>query len=67
MERTGYIVLLIVAVCWLIVVAAGLVKAFPLGLLGLLALGGVGLLFAKDFRDRMRNQEDDHYSKTVEK
>ena len=46
---------------------AGMIAAFPWGLIGLVALLGVGLLFAKVLQDRLANKEDDYYSKNVEK
>ena len=67
MEKIGYILLLVVAACWLIGMVAGMIAAFPLGIIGLLAIVGVGLLFAKVVKERLANQEDDHYSKTVQK
>ena len=45
----------------------GMIAAFPLGILGLLVLVAFGLLFAKVLRERMASEEDDYYSKTIEK
>jgi len=59
--------LAIVAVCWLIAMLFGMIAAFPFGIVGLLAIIGVGLLFAKVVKDRLSSKEDDHYSKNVEK
>lgn len=67
MEYLGYILLAIAAVAWFVVVVIGLVAAFPLGLIGFVALGGIGLLLAKVAKDRLENEEDDYYSKNVEK
>ena len=67
MEKIGYILLLIVVVCWLIAMLVGMIAAFPFGIVGLLAIVGVGLLFAKVVKDRLSSKEDDHYSKNVEK
>lgn len=67
MERTGYLLLILAAAGWLVMVVVGLVAAFPAGIIGLLAIAGIGMLFVRALRDRMRNREDDHYSKTVEK
>lgn len=67
MEYLGYILLAIVAVVWFIVVLIGIVAAFPYGLIGFVALGGIGLLFAKVVKDRLESEEDDYYSKNVEK
>ena len=67
MENIGYILLGIVALIWLLAVIVGVIVAFPFGLIGLIAILGIGFLFAKVIKDRLGNKEDDHYSKTVEK
>ena len=67
MENIGYVLLAIVAVCWLAGMIVGMIAAFPFGVIGLLAIVGIGFLFAKVLKDRLANKEDDHYSKTVKK
>ncbi len=67
MEKIGYALLLAAALGWLIGVLMGIPRTFPAGAIGLLALVGVGLLFAKVLKERWGNKEDDHYDKTVEK
>jgi hypothetical protein len=67
MEYIGYILLAIVALCWLIIMIVGMIEAFPWGIIGLVAIIGFGFLFAKVIKDRLANKEDDHYSKTVDK
>ena len=67
MEYLGYVLLGIVAVVWIIVVIIGLVAAFPFGIIGFVALFGLGLLLAKVIKDRLENKEDDYYSKNVDK
>jgi hypothetical protein len=67
MEYLGYILLGVVAVVWIIVVIIGLVAAFPFGIIGFVALFGLGLLLAKVIKDRLENKEDDYYSKNVDK
>jgi len=67
MEKIGYILLSVVAFCWIIAIFIGVVVAFPVGLIGLIAIIGIGLLFAKVIKDRLKNKEDDHYSKNVNK
>jgi len=67
MEYLGYVLLGIVAVVWLVVVIIGLVAAFPVGIIGFIALAGLGVLFAKVLKDRLGNKEDDYYSKNVDK
>ena len=67
MEIIGYILLGIATVCWIIAVIIGVVVAFPVGLVGLIAIIGIGFLFAKIIQDRLNNKEDDYYSDTIEK
>jgi uncharacterized iron-regulated membrane protein len=67
MENIGYILLGIVAVCWIAAVIIGVVVAFPFGLIGLIAIIGIGFLFAKVIKDRIENKEDDHYSQNIKK
>jgi hypothetical protein len=67
MEQLGYWLLGIVAVGWLIAVFAGIIATFPVGIIGLVAIIGIGVLFIKVLSDRMNSSEDDYYDKTVEK
>ncbi|RLD72079.1 MAG: hypothetical protein DRJ10_18930 [Bacteroidetes bacterium] len=67
MERIGYVLLSIVASAWLIAVLAGMIVAFPFGIIGIIVILGLGFLFAKVVKDRMENKEDDYYSKNVDK
>lgn len=67
MEYVGYVLLAVVAIVWFVVVIIGMVAAFPYGLIGFVALGGIGLLFAKVVKDRMESEEDDFYSNNVDK
>ena len=67
MENIGYILLGIAAVCWITAVIIGVIVAFPVGLIGLIAIVGIGFLFAKVIKDRLENKEDDHYSKNIKK
>ena len=67
MEIIGYILLGIATVCWIIAVIIGVVVAFPVGFVGLIAIIGIGFLFAKVIQDRLNNKEDDYYSDTIEK
>lgn len=67
MERIGYVLLAIVGICWLVAMIAGMVAIFPVGIIGLVAITGIGFLFAKVIKDRLSNKEDDYYAKTVEK
>lgn len=67
MEKTAYIILLIVTAAWLIAMIVGLIVAFPVGLIGLLAIVGLGLLFIKVLKERLTSSKEDRYSKEVEK
>ncbi len=67
MERIGYVLLSLVAAGWLIAILAGMIVAFPFGLIGLVIILGLGFLFAKVVKDRLGNKEDDYYSKNVDK
>lgn len=66
MERIGYIILISVTVLWLSAMISGMVMAFPAGIIGILAIIGLGVLFIKVIRDKASNEEDKHYSENVE-
>jgi hypothetical protein len=66
MERVGYILLALVVAIWFVAIVAGMIAAFPFGLIGLLAIAGIGLLLIRAFRDRLASKEDDYYSKNVQ-
>jgi len=65
MERIGYLLLALAAIIWIVLLFIGLISLFPAGLIGLLALIGVGLLLAKVIKDRINNKDDDYYSKNI--
>ena len=67
MEKIGYILLGMAAICWIVAIIIGVIVAFPVGLIGLIAIIGIGILFAKVIKDRLENKEDDHYSKNIDK
>jgi len=67
MENIGYVLLAIVALCWLGAILVGMIAAWPLGIIGLIGITGIGFLLAKVIKDRLDNKEDDHYSKNVDK
>ena len=67
MEKGAYIILTIAAICWLILMVAGMIAAFPIGIIGLIAIIGFGLLFMKALNERLEKSKDDRYSKNVEK
>ena len=66
-EKIGYTLLGLLALLWLVAMLTGLVIAFPFGLIGLIALVGIGALFMKVCKERLTNKEDDYYSKNVER
>ncbi len=67
MERIGYVLLSIVAASWIIAMLTGMVVAFPFGLIGFVAILGIGFLFAKVVKNRIENKEDNYYSERVDK
>jgi len=67
MEKLGYVLLIAVAAVWLYAMIQGMVALLPYGLVGLVALAGIGLLFAKVVKDRVESTEDDYYSKNVDR
>ncbi|MBD8525659.1 hypothetical protein [Pseudomarimonas arenosa] len=66
MEKLAYVLLGIVAGFWLLGLLFGLIAAFPIGLIGLLGVIGIGLLLIKVFKERLGNSEDDHYDRNVD-
>jgi hypothetical protein len=66
MEFAGYVILFTLSVLWILGIIIGMIAAFPVGLIGLVALLGIGLLFAKVVKDRLANEEDEYYTKNVD-
>ena len=66
-EKIGYLCLALVALCYLVVMFAGMIAAMPFGLIGLVAIIGIGVLLIKVVKERRANVEDEHYSKTVDR
>ena len=67
MEIAAYIILAVVAICWILAIIISLVAFLPYGLIGLVVITAFGLLFIKVFKDRLTNKEDDYYSKKIDK
>ncbi|OQX95043.1 hypothetical protein B6I21_07470 [candidate division KSB1 bacterium 4572_119] len=67
MEKIGYALLGIVAVIYVIGLFVGMIVALPWGIIGLIAILGIGTLFIKVLSDRIGSKEDDYYEKNVEK
>ena len=67
MEKTAYIILIIVTIAWIIAWIIGMFENVWLGIIGLATIVGLGLLFIKALTDRLASKKDDKYSKDVEK
>lgn len=67
MKYIGYVLLAIVAACWLLAMIVGMIVAFPAGIIGLIGIAGVGFLLAHVIKQRIENKEDDYYAKNVDK
>ncbi len=66
-EKVGYSALAVLAIIYLSALLIGLIAAFPLGLIGFIGLIGIGALFIKVVKERLSSNEDDYYSRNVEK
>ena len=67
MEKTGYIILIIVTIVWIVAWIVGMFENIWLGIIGLVTIVGLGLLFIKALTDRLESKKDDRYSRDVEK
>ena len=67
MEKTGYIILTIVTIVWIIAWIIGMFENVWLGIIGLVTIVGFGLLFIKALTDRLASKKDDKYSRDVKK
>jgi len=43
----------------------GMIVAIPWGIIGLIAIIGIGFLFMQVLSDRLSNKEDDYYEKNI--
>jgi hypothetical protein len=66
-EKWGYSLLAIIAIIYLIAMFVGMIAAFPLGILGLVFIAGVGILLIKVLKERLHNKEDDYYNREIDK
>ncbi len=66
MEVIGYLLLGIVAVVWIGAMIFGMVAAEPWGIIGLVAILGIGILFIKVLKDRLESKEDDYYEDNID-
>jgi len=67
MEKIGYLLLGISALGWLLGVVLGDNFILPVWPFFILGNSGFILLLVKVIRDRIKNKEDDYYSKNVKK
>jgi hypothetical protein len=67
MDKIGYVLLGAAVIVWLLLILTAVINALPEGLLGLLIIGGFGFLLAKAIADRVKNKEDDYYSKNIKR
>ena len=65
--KVGYSALAIVSLCYVLAMFVGIVALGPFGIIGLVAIVGVGALLMKVIKERLANREDDHYADTVDK
>lgn len=65
MKRIGYVLLAVATLAWVILMIRDLVKVFPLGVIGLVALAGLAFLFGHVVKTKLENVEDRHYTKNV--
>jgi len=67
MEKTGYIILILVTIAWIIAWIVGMFENIWIGIIGLLTIIGLGFLFIKALTDRLTSKKDDKYSREVKK
>ena len=67
MKSIAFILLGILAACYIAALVYGLIAAFPAGVLGLIGLIALALLLVQVLKDRLENDEDDYYSNNVDK
>ena len=67
LEKIGYTFLIVALIVWIYLLIKSLVDIWPEGLIGFIAIAGIGFLFIKVLGDRLRNKEDDYYDKNVKK
>jgi hypothetical protein len=65
-EKWGYTLLAIIAALYIVALFIGIISTFPFGLIGLLLIAGIGILLVKVLKERMKNKEDDYYSREID-
>ena len=66
-EKTGYTLLAIVVIIYTIAMFIGMIETFPYGLPILVLVVALGILMIKVLKERIRNKEDDYYSREIDK
>ena len=67
MEKIGYFFLGTAVVIWAFLIFSKVILSLPVGIVGLLAIIGFGLLLIKIIGDRVGNKEDEYYDKNIER
>ncbi len=67
MEKIGYFFLGTAVVIWAFLIFSKVILSMAVGIVGLLAIIGIGLLLIKVIGDRIGNREDEYYDKNVER
>ena len=67
LERLGYFLLIIVLIGYIVLMIKGLIETLPWGIIGFIAIAGIGVLFIKVLKERLQNKEDDYYDKNIKK
>ena len=66
-EKWGYTLLAVIAALYIVALFIGIISTFPFGLIGLLLIAGIGILLLKVLKERMKNKEDDYYSREIDR
>jgi hypothetical protein len=66
-EKWGYTLLAVIAALYIVALFIGIISTFPFGLVGLLLIAGIGILLVKVLKERMKNKEDDYYSREIDR
>ena len=67
MENIGYFFLGLASACWVFAMMMGMISVWPYGGTGMSATVGIGFLFAKLTKERLKNKEDSPYDQIVDK
>ncbi len=67
LDQIVLVLVIVLALAWIVVVAAGFIVLMPWGLLGLGALAIVLAIVGRVIYERLNNAEDDYYNKNVDK